>query len=147
MNKKDNSQRFVFPNGGYQDFPNECSAECVVVLKVEVPEGYDYNAEGVLAEVPVDLTLAAANLLASLRKSLGDHIDAEAIKLGYDSILSAASYADEPADLKNQVYGIALREWRSACYLVTRGAEATLTLETTWEDLKVLLPDFVTPEV
>ena len=43
-------------------------------------------------------------------------LDAQARALGYDSILAAASYADEPSVERYQRDGQALRAWRSAVW-------------------------------
>jgi len=41
------------------------------------------------------------------------HLDSKAKELGYDSLISAISYAEEPAVPKFQAEGQALRAWRS----------------------------------
>lgn len=54
-----------------------------------------------------------AELQASLTAAVQHHLDAQAQALGYDSLASAASYADEPAVPTFQAEGRALRAWRS----------------------------------
>lgn len=77
----------------------------------------------------------ALQLTASLSAAVQAHIDATARSLGYDSIATAVTYADEPAVPKFEAEGRALRAWRSqvwaACIAtlaaVTAGTEATPT--------------------
>lgn len=144
MNKKSN-QRFVFPDGTFQDFPNDTDLTCVVVDKVPVNAGWKYTVEGDLVETSAQERVEV--LVNDLRTTLDTHINVTAQALGYDSVLSAVSYADEVADPVNKAYGLALRQWRSACYKVAREHMGTATTTTTWEDLQVVLPQFVKPEV
>lgn len=147
MQVKFRLQRFVFPDGGYQDYPDTTDRECVVVMAEEVPDSKEYNAEGKLVDKITDAAVLAEALRLSLRTALGKHIDDEAKALGYDSIISAVSYKDEPEDEVNQAYGMALSKWRSSCYRVTRELESQFTMNTTWEELKAGLPIFVVPEL
>lgn len=68
------------------------------------------------APVPADpdLTLIARHL----ELVVDDYIDGKARELGYASIVTAVSYADEPAVPKFQAEGRALRAWRSQVYAV-----------------------------
>lgn len=50
---------------------------------------------------------------ASLREAIQCHLDATARQYGYDSMLTAVSYATEPAIPKFQQEGKALSAWRS----------------------------------
>lgn len=143
MTKKLNTERFVFSDGGYQDFPHETEKTCVIVPRLPVAKGWEYNELGVLHKVLADPKV----LVAALRQSLGNYIDAEAQKLGYDNIISAVSYKDEPEDPVNQVYALALSTWRSACYKKARELEPTLTADHTWDDLRAELPVFVVPTI
>lgn len=54
-----------------------------------------------------------AETLALYEASIDQHLDSTAWLYGYDSILSAVTYADEPAVAAFQVEGQALRRWRS----------------------------------
>lgn len=79
------------------------------------------------------------------RVAVGLHIDNKAKALGFDSIITAVTYADEPADALNQKYGAALREWRSECWQKCREVLATWQgggEEPTLEDLIDSLPAF-----
>lgn len=53
-----------------------------------------------------------------LRASVISHIENQAKSEGFDSILDAVSYADEPTDPTRQAKGQALRAWRSQCWVV-----------------------------
>jgi hypothetical protein len=53
---------------------------------------------------------------AQLSRAVQARLDAAAQALGYDGILAAISYADEPAVPKYQAEGTALRAWRSAVW-------------------------------
>lgn len=86
--------------------------------------------------------------IANYRAAVGRHIDAQAQAFGFDSIITAVTYADEPADPLNQSYGVALRAWRSACWQkcrevleVWQGGEA----EPTVDEVIASLPAFVAP--
>lgn len=65
--------------------------------------------------ISIDTAKANGEKVAAYRSAVGRHIDQQAQSLGFDSILTAVTYADEPADPMNQNYGIALRAWRSEC--------------------------------
>lgn len=54
--------------------------------------------------------------VAAYRAAVSLHIDGVAQSYGYDSILTAVTYADEPAGSLDQMHGKALREWRSLCW-------------------------------
>lgn len=101
--------------------------------------GWGYNAEdGVFIEpelaAPAVTEDACTRHVASL-------LNAQAVALGYDSIESAVSYAEEPTVPEYQAEGLALRAWRSAmwakCFEVL-GAGLPATIE----DLTAALPAF-----
>ena len=54
-----------------------------------------------------------ADVQAALSGAVQAHLDAAARSLGYDSIASAVTYADEPAVPAFQAQGKELRAWRS----------------------------------
>lgn len=58
--------------------------------------------------------------VSEFRRLVGRHIDDAAKAQGFDSIITAVSYADEPSDEVNQGKGLALRAWRSACWAKCR---------------------------
>ena len=59
---------------------------------------------------------APAQLAAMLSTAVQAHLDAAARALGYDNILAAISYADEPSVPLFQKQGAAFRAWRSAVW-------------------------------
>lgn len=86
--------------------------------------------------------------VAVYRAAVGKHIDQQAQAFGFDSIVTAVTYADEPADPLNQSYGGALRAWRSKCWEKCREVLATWQgggAEPTVEELIASLPAFVAP--
>lgn len=80
------------------------------------------------------------------RSAVGLHIDQEAQALGYDDVSTAVTYADEPAVLKFQQEGQALRAWRSqvwtAYYSILADVERGSRSEPTVEELIAELPAF-----
>ena len=75
--------------------------------------GWDWDGKGFVApptpEIPVDVRRKA------LVDAIQDHLDREAQRLGYDGILSMASYAAS----EHPVYGpegVAAVKWRDACW-------------------------------
>lgn len=97
------------------------------------------------APAPAGLDLVARQLVLVV----DDHINSTARGLGYESIVTAVSYATEPAVPRFQAEGIALRAWRSLVYarLYELQAEAlagTRPIPTPTE-LIGLLPEFVAP--
>lgn len=58
--------------------------------------------------------------VAEIEAAVAEHIDRQAHALGFDSILTAVTYADEPADPKSQSDGRKLRAWRSLCWKKAR---------------------------
>lgn len=60
--------------------------------------------------------LSEAEVVAMYERAVDEHIDAGARSYGYMSILTAISYAEEPAVPQFQTEGQALRAWRSLCY-------------------------------
>lgn len=59
---------------------------------------------------------------AELMQQVKGHINARAIAQGFDSMLDAVSYAEEPTDPARQALGLALRAWRSAVLLTVDAA-------------------------
>ena len=60
--------------------------------------------------------LSPARAAARLSTAVQVYVDAKAQALGYDNMLAAISYADEPSVPKFQAEGLALRAWRSAVW-------------------------------
>jgi hypothetical protein len=106
----------------------------------------EFDAQLSINNTPAELT--AAEKVAMYRKAVGDHLDAQATAEGFDSIITAVTYADEPADPVNQARGVAFRENRSLCWAHCRAALATWEstgVEPMVEDLINGLPVLVMP--
>lgn len=91
-----------------------------------------------------------AALMKAMTDAVQAHMDAKARAKGYDNLLSAVTYAEEPTVPKFQAEGVAFRAWRSAvwayCYeqldAVLSGQRETPTVE----QLISELPPLVLPE-
>jgi hypothetical protein len=98
--------------------------------------------------ITVDASRAAERKVAMFRKAVGDYINTKATLEGFDSIVTAVTYADEPADPVNQLKGVALREWRSLCWEHCRnelGVWESTGVEPVVEDLIAGLPMLTIP--
>tara|TARA_R110002126_G_scaffold10384_3_gene47293 strand:- start:722 stop:1021 length:300 start_codon:yes stop_codon:yes gene_type:complete len=98
--------------------------------------------------ITIDANSVEERKVTLFRKAVGDHIDAQATAEGFDSIVTAVTYADEPADQVNQAKGVALREWRSLCWEYCRTeltAWQSTGVEPVVEDLIAGLPVLITP--
>ena len=87
-------------------------------------------------------------LSLSLSGAVQAHIDATAQSMGYDSILTAVSYASEPAVPEFQAQAIALRAWRSVVWLATNVVLNQVLaggVPPTADDLVASLPKFNAP--
>lgn len=93
----------------------------------------------------------AKQITNALRDAVQAHLDATAVGLGYDSIYTAVTYADEPEVPKFQIEGQALRAWRSrvwaACHVVMNAVLAGQREVPTAAELIAELPPFVAPAV
>lgn len=106
----------------------------------------EFDAQLAINNAPPEL--GAEEKVAMYRKAVGDHINAQATAVGFDSIVTAVTYADEPADPVNQAKGFALREWRSLCWEYCRAeltAWQSTGVEPVIEDLIAGLPVLVMP--
>ena len=80
---------------------------------------------------------AKAELQSTFEAQVQSHLDAAAKAGGYDNIMTAVSYADEPSVAKFQADGKAFRAWRSQVWAyayqaladVNAGTRETPTLE------------------
>lgn len=81
--------------------------------------------------------VAKAALQGTFELQVQAHLDTAAKARGYDSIMTAVSYADEPVVAKFQADGLAFRAWRSQVWAyayqaladVDAGTRETPTLE------------------
>lgn len=101
----------------------------------------DANGHPALVD-PAPPTIEQLQVL--LMQSVQTHMDAAAKALGYDNLLSAVSYADEPSVPTFQAQGQAFRAWRSAvwaqCYVLLAEVQAETRPVPTAEELLALLP-------
>lgn len=83
--------------------------------------------------------------------AIQSHLDAIAQRMGYDSMFSAVTYADEPAVPQFQADGRALRAWRSRVwehgYAMLAAAAAGLRPAPTIDQLLAELPQLPTLEL
>lgn len=90
-----------------------------------------------------------AQVRADLTSAVQGHLDAQAKALGYDSIATAVTYADEPAVPRFQAQGLAFRAWRSnvweACIVHLAAVTAGTAPVPTAAELIAALPVFVAP--
>jgi hypothetical protein len=86
---------------------------------------------------------------AQLESAVQKHLDATAKLLGYDSIATAVTYADEPAVPSFQAQGKAFRAWRSqvwaSCIASLDAVQAGTQPMPTAEALIATLPVFTAP--
>jgi hypothetical protein len=107
------------------------------------------GADEYFSETPVEIVLAEEQLIEKFRAIIQRHLDEAAVRVGYDDIKTAVTYADEPSVLKFQTEGKALRAWRSMVWAygyeqidaVKSGARALPTPE----ELIAELPPLVMP--
>lgn len=89
----------------------------------------------------------AEEIIASLTNDVQQHLDTAARAIGYDSIASAVTYAEEPAVAKFQAEGRAFRAWRSrvweACYQIMADVQANTRGIPSAADLIAELPALV----
>jgi hypothetical protein len=112
---------------------------------VEIPDtagvGYTFNGSEFAPPAP---PAPAPLVLADYVENVQRHMDAAARGYGYDSILSAVTYADEPAFPQFQTEGTAMRAWRStvwaACYSIMADVEAQTRTAPTIAELIAELP-------
>ncbi len=108
---------------------SEYTVKTYLSKKPDTPEGfiemgspkppdseYVSQSDGTWLSVPK----SAGEKVAAYREEVSAHIDSAARALGFDSVVTAVTYADEPSDPLNHGYGVALRAWRSACWLKCR---------------------------
>lgn len=86
---------------------------------------------------------------SELTRAVQDHMDETAGTYGYDSIYTAATYADEPAVPQFQREGRALRAWRSLvwahCHQVLADVLAGNRAAPSAADLIAELPEYTPP--
>lgn len=136
------------------DYPN-LPLDLIDVTKAEFDRAMARNADetldeigGALVIVPAPIPTAAEIMVATaiaMTAAVQVHMDSQARALGYDSLLSAISYAEEPAVPRFQADGLAFRAWRSLvwsqCHTLLAQVQAgTLAVPTEAELLAMLPP-------
>lgn len=110
-----------------------------------------WTIEEIVPVVVPPPVLTPEEIRQNLTSAVTAHMDATAQSLGYSSIYTAVTYADEPAVPKFQNEGRALRAWRSLvwaqCYVILAEVTAGTRPVPTPSELIVLLPAFVPPAV
>ena len=109
--------------------PPEHAPRMILVEDSIAPEWVGYRAnearDGVepLPAVAPDPAVLEAQAVAAYESAIDKHLDATAWLYGYNNLISAITYADEPAVPAFQTEGTAFRAWRS---LVWASCRATL---------------------
>lgn len=134
---------FLIPRGAIEEAPPSFD---VTSQRVRYVAGA-WTVEDIVVDVPPAPTVE--QLKRELTLAVQVHMNKTAGTLGYDSIYTAVTYADEPAVPKYQAEGRALRAWRSLvwakCYEVMAAVEAGSRGIPTAEELIAELPAFVAP--
>ncbi len=104
----------------------------------------EYFSETIIVVLPSE-----EQLINKFRAIIQRHMDEAAVRVGYDDIKTAVTYADEPSVPKFQAEGQALRAWRSLVWAygyeqiaAVQSGERTLP---TPEELIAELPPLVMP--
>lgn len=150
MLEKQEHERFVFSDGGFQDFPNTTSIPNAVVTSKDTDLTTVKYENGALVPLTADDIAArqAEEFTATLQqyeRDIDSMLDVKANEYGYDSIKTAVTYADEPAVPKFQDEGKAFRSWRSLVY--AKGYEIADEVKTTgviptFDEVLAQLPAF-----
>jgi len=105
---------------------------------------WDYVDGSFVFNTEREAALQAVKKKSELAEIIQSHLDSEAQSKGYDSIFTAVTYADEPANLTFQTEGQALRAWRSnvwaSCYAMLAEWEAGNITEPTIDEVLAQLP-------
>lgn len=151
---KETHQIFLYPDGAVQEYPNTATADQPIILEntsyvdawmfvdgwrkvtdADREASQQAKREGVLDKLRAELT-------SELAAHINNTACAYELPMGqrFDSIHTAVSYADELADPEVQLVGLAFRKWRSQCNKWARDNMHTLTVTTTWDEIKDQLP-------
>ena len=114
------------------------------------PWGAGWRAEALPVEQPgPELEPTEEDIIAARTAEVQAHMDDAARGFGYDSIYTAATYAEEPAVPKFQAEGRAFRAWRSRvwarCHEVMADVKAGKRPMPSREELIEELPALVLP--
>jgi hypothetical protein len=90
-------------------------------------------------------TQSPTQIISGYMASVQRHLDSEAVRFGYDDIVSVVSYAEEPSVPRYQTEGQAFRAWRSLvwakCEKVLADVQGGNRTAPTTEDLITELPE------
>ncbi len=108
-----------------------------------------WSIENIVIESSPPPTPSPEEVRLELTRAVQGFMNETAAGLGYDSIYSAVTYAEEPAVPKYQAEGRALRAWRSLvwakCYEVLAAVEAGTRAVPSAAELIAELPVFTAP--
>jgi len=130
---------------------NEATEDLIIGIRARVGSDIIVSVDGVyeIQSAPPK-TPSVAEIKAALVVAVQFFIDETAVSLGYDSVYTACTYADEPSVPKFQKEGKALRKWRSlvwaTCWQVMADVQAGNRAIPTPEQLIAELPAFSIPE-
>ena len=136
----------------YSEEPSTLPEGQIACTQPQYQDYLSYRVEGselVLAPESERQALALAAATTAMTTAVQAHMDAQAKVLGYDNLLSAISYADEPSIPRFQADGQAFRAWRSMVWakcheLLAQVQEGALAVPAEAE-LLALLPQVQLP--
>lgn len=105
----DNQGRYI---GGYDGAEPPSGSIEVATAPGHASDTWDGAAWAKAVAVPTE-----AQIVAGYMAAVQEHLDDTARQAGYDHILAAISYAEEPAVPRYQAEGRAFRTWRSQVWL------------------------------
>lgn len=110
---------------------------CADVAQAALDAAYTaYDAQAYAASLKID----------AISRLIQEHLDTQAQQMGYDSIFTAVTYAEEPGVASFQSDGLALRAWRSrvwdAAYTMLADWEAGNIAEPSPDDVLAAMPIF-----
>lgn len=125
---------WITPDGSY--YEGQHVAEGSIAVTQRPAENYSWDGEQWVIDIPKSAEMLIVDV--------DGWLDSTAQAYGYESIRTAVTYADEPADPIFQAEGQAFREWRSlvyrACYDYLAEVQQGLRPIPTWDELKPQLP-------
>lgn len=133
--------------GLFIQVPPEQHVGRMIVLAEEPSEHwsrYEANAMRSGLELLPAIEPTAKEVVDTYMAAVQRHLDAEAVRFGYDGIVSVVSYAEEPAVPRYQTEGLAFRAWRSlvwgCCEQVFEDVQSGKRTAPTYDGLIAELP-------
>lgn len=109
----------------------------------------DCRADEYYSQAAVDIGQSPEEQQRQFERAVQAHLDVSAKARGYDSIVTAVSYADEPAVATFQADGLAFRAWRSLvwdyCYAQLAAVKAGERAQPTEAEFIAELPALELP--